>query len=624
MPTDFNFPFAGVDVWFPQPTKDVTQFSPMLVAFGRLTPGSTLARASAELQVINRQYATAHPGMLDTKPSKPERVALLKETLVSNVRGVLWMLFGAVSFVLLIACGNVAGLLLARATSRSREFAVRAALGAQGFRVITQVLIESITLYLVAAVLGTALAWWMVHVVSLTGSIGELPRIGEIHLDATALAFALVVAALTGIAFGLFPSLTASRPDLAAVLKSRGELAPGAHKSHRANPRNVLVVGQVALSIVLLSGTALLVRSLVHLNQVDMGFDSKDLLTFRISLSPAHYSKMESQVAFYDEVLRRIDSLPGVQSSTVSLTLPMTGFARMPVQPADEPLRKLNERPLGIIQFITPDYFRTLRVPLRRGREFSLHDKTGEPPVTIINEALARKLWPDYPQFNPIGRHILMGARTTQYEIVGVVGDIRQRLDGDPMPSMYWSAYQVMSPTMMLAVRTADDSLRYAEQMRRVVISVDSAQPISAVHTMTELAEQEQGPRRLVLLVLGAFASVAVLLTMVGIYGTITYWVVQRTAELGIRRALGATNGNILWLVVGRGLGLTASGLVIGIAGALALTRFTQSLLFRVSPHDPATFVAVALGTAALSLVGSYLPARRAVRVDPMQALRTE
>jgi len=186
--------------------------------------------------------------------------------------------------------------------------------------VITQVLIESITLYLVAAVLGTALAWWMVHVVSLTGSIGELPRIGEIHLDATALAFALVVAALTGIAFGLFPSLTASRPDLAAVLKSRGELAPSAHKSHRANPRNVLVVGQVALSIVLLSGTALLVRSLVHLNQVDMGFDSKDLLTFRISLSPAHYSKMESQVAFYDEVLRRIDSLPGVQSSTVSLT----------------------------------------------------------------------------------------------------------------------------------------------------------------------------------------------------------------------------------------------------------------------------------------------------------------
>jgi predicted permease len=279
---------------------------------------------------------------------------------------------------------------------------------------------------------------------------------------------------------------------------------------------------------------------------------------------------------------------------------------------------------LGIIQFVTPDYFRALRIPLRQGREFTAQDKTGEQPLTIINEALARKLWPDYPQFNPIGRRILMGARTTQYEVVGIVGDIRQNLDGEPMPSMYWSAYQNVSPTMMFAVRTGGNPLRYAEQMRRAVLDVDSAQPISAIHTMTELAEQYEGQRRLVLLVLGAFAIAAVLLTMIGIYGTITYWVVQRTGELGIRRALGAPTENILWLVVGRGLGLTTVGLVIGILGAIALTRLMHSLLFHISPTDPMTLGAVALITAMLSLVASYLPARRAVRVDPMEALRTE
>jgi putative ABC transport system permease protein len=625
MPSDFRFPFASVDVWFPQPAKGVTQFSPMLVVFARLAPGVTLDQASAELEVINHQYAAAHPGMLDTKRGKPGKVTLLKETLVAKVRGILWMLFGAVSFVLLIACANVAGLLLARATSRSREFAVRAALGASRGRVIAQVLIESTTLSLVAAFFGMALAWWMVHAVSLTSLTRiELPRIGEIHLDSTVLAFALVLSVATGIAFGWLPSLTASRPDLVPALKSHAGTTVSTHRPGWFNMRNTLVAGQIALSIVLLSGAALLMRTLVQLSRVDPGFDSSNLLTFRISLSPARYNKTESLVAFYDEVLRRIDAVPGVQSSTISLTLPMTGFAQMPVQPADAPPRKLNERPLGIIQFVTPDYFRALRIPLRQGREFTAQDKTGEQPLTIINEALARKLWPDYPQFNPIGRRILMGARTTQYEVVGIVGDIRQNLDGEPMPSMYWSAYQNVSPTMMFAVRTGGNPLRYAEQMRRAVLDVDSAQPISAIHTMTELAEQYEGQRRLVLLVLGAFAIAAVLLTMIGIYGTITYWVVQRTGELGIRRALGAPTENILWLVVGRGLGLTTVGLVIGILGAIALTRLMHSLLFHISPTDPMTLGAVALITAMLSLVASYLPARRAVRVDPMEALRTE
>ena len=623
MPADFKFPFPEADVWFPQPAKDINQFSPLLAVFGRLAPGVTLAQASAELQVINAQYAAAHPGMLDT--NKPARVAPLKDSLVANVRGMLWMLFGAVTFVLLIACANVAGLLRARATSRSREFAVRAALGASRGRVIAQVLIESTTLSFLAAVIGTALAQWMLHTITLASlTRSELPRIGEVRLDPLVLAFALVLSIATGLVFGLLPAFTVSRPDLVAALKSRGESGASSHRFRWFNTRSALVAGQVALSIVLLSGTALLIRSLVRLSHVDPGFDSSHLLTFRVSLSPAHYPKTESQVAFYDEVLRRIDTVPGVKRSTISLTLPMMGFPMMPVQPADAPLRKLNERPLGMIQFIMPDYFRTLGIPLRSGREFNERDKTDAPPVTIINEALARKLWPDYPQFNPIGRRILMGVRTTPYEVVGVVGDIRQGLDTDLTPGMYWSAYQVVSPTMMFAVRTEGDPLRYAEAMRRAVLAADPAQPISAIHSMTELAEQAEGQRRLVLLVLGAFAIAAVLLTMIGIYGTITYWVVQRTGELGIRRALGAPTGNILRLVVGRGLALTAAGLVIGIAAAIGLTRLMQSLLFQVSPTDLPTLGAVAVITAALSLVASYLPARRAVRVDPMEALRAD
>ncbi|HVH88736.1 MAG TPA: ABC transporter permease [Terriglobales bacterium] len=625
MPADFKFPFPDADVWFPQPAKDVTQFSPLLAVFGRLAPGVTLAQATAELQVVNAQYAAAHPGMLDARRDKPARVAPLKESLVANVRGILWMLFGAVTFVLLIACANVAGLLLARATSRSREFAVRAALGASRSRVIAQLLIESTTLSLLASVLGTALAQWMLHAVTLASlTRAELPRIGEVRLDPWVLAFTLILSVATGVVFGLLPSFTVSRPDLVSALKSRAESGVSSRSFSSFNMRSALVAGQVALSIVLLSGTALLIRSLVRLSRVDPGFDSANLLTFRVSLSPAHYSKTESQAAFYDEVLRRIDSVPGVKSSTISLTLPMMGYPMMPVQPADAPVRKLNERQLGMIQFITPDYLRTLRIPLRRGREFNQHDKTGAPPVTIINEALARKLWPDYPQFNPIGRRILMGVRTTQFEIVGVVGDIRQGLDTDATPSMYWSAYQTVSPTMMFAVRTEGNPLRYAEEMRRAVLAVDPAQPISAIHTITELAEQEEGQRRVVLLVLGAFAIAAVLLTMIGIYGTITYWVVQRTGELGIRRALGAPTGNILWLVVGRGLALTAAGLVIGIAAAIGLTRLMQSLLFQVSPTDLPTLGAVGVITVALSLIASYLPARRAVRVNPMQALRAE
>jgi predicted permease len=288
------------------------------------------------------------------------------------------------------------------------------------------------------------------------------------------------------------------------------------------------------------------------------------------------------------------------------------------------PVRKLNERPLGMIQFVTADYFRTLRIPLRLGRELSGQDRADAPSTVIINETMARRLWPDYPRQNPIGKPLLVGVNTQPLEIVGIVGDIRQSLDGEPTPAMYRSALQAVSPTFMFAVRTDGDPLRLAEPVRRAVLAIDPAQPISAVRTMEELTEAEEGQRRLVLLLLGVFAAAATLLTMIGIYGAISYWVVQRTHELGIRRALGAPTVNILWLVMGRGLGLAAAGIAIGTIGAVALTRLLQALLFRISSTDPPTLAGVAFLIAALTAIASYLPARRAVRVDPMDALRAE
>jgi len=621
LPSAFEFPFAEADLWFPQPAKGVTQFSPLLCAFGRLAPNVSLDQANAELQVINKQYSAIHPGMLDFK-SGPDRVEPLKEELVANVRKNLWVLFVAVSFVLLIACSNVAGLLLSRATSRSREFAVRAALGAARKRLVGQLLMESVLLALAAGIVGIFLAWVM-----LTGLVHlallDLPRLNEIHLDVAVLAFALCVSVATGVLFGLLPSLSASRPDLSAVLKVRGESISGGRFAS-FNTRNVLVAGQVALCIVLLSGATLLMRSLARISQVNPGFDRTNVLTFRVSLSQAHYSNTPKISAFYQDLLRRIEALPGVRNAGITLTLPFMGFPLSPTQPADEPIRALNDRPLAMVQFVSHDYFRTLRIPLVAGREFSEGDREDAPLVAVINEACAHKLWPDYPHTNPIGRRIIIGAQTTQYEVVGIVSDIRQSLDGDVTPATFRSSLQLVSSTMMVAVRTEGNPMGLIEPIRKKVLAIDPGQPISAVYTMDELAQQAEGERRLVLLMLGVFAAAAVLLTTIGMYGTIAYWVLQRTRELGIRRALGAPIGNIVWIVIGRGLVLASAGLAVGIVGSIALTRFIQSLLFHVSPTDPLTCATVTLLTLAVSLVATLIPAQRAVRVDPMEALRME
>ncbi len=629
LPPRFQFPFPGLDVWMTAPAESPLfpgksrALSPFLSVFGRLRSGVSLEQANAELKVIHHRYAMAHPAMLDSKPRSPE-VTPMKEQLVAGVRATLWLLFGSVGFVLLIACANVAGLLLARAGSRSREFAVRAALGAGRLRLIGQLLVESVLLSFAGGALGVLLAWFCLRAIPHLTSF-DLPRTSEIHLDWIVLAFAAVVSMATGILFGLAPSLGASRPDLIAVLRASGE---GANRSAprgilpRISLRSLLSVGQIGLSVVLLIGASLLMESIAYLRGVRLGFNPSNLLTMRITLPLLRYDTDHKTNAFFQELIRRVETLPGVHGAAAAMTLPMMAYPGTPVQDAAKPPLKLNERPIAKIFLVTPGYFHTLEIPLRRGREFTEQDMESTQAVAMIDENLARHFWPAYPAgLDPVGQRIFIGGTNPKpVEIVGIVADVHQILEDATWPD---SVYVPGPPaTAVFAVRTDGDPLSYTSAVREQVQALDPHQPIAAVETMEELVEAELGERRLLMTLLACFAGVALLLAVIGIYGVIAYSVVQRTQELGIRRALGAQHGDILWLVMGQGLLLALSGIAAGLAGAFALTRVMTSVLFHVSPVDPVTFAAVALLFLVVALLATYIPARRAARIDPMAALR--
>ena len=630
LPARFQFPFSGTDVWVTRPSEwsvispQGRSISPFLSIVGRMKPNVGVRQADAELAVLNRQYAAAHPGMLDAKPDSAEGVRLIKDELVADVRSKLWMLFGAVGFVLLIVCANIASLLLARATSRSREFAVRAAIGAGRWRIIGQLLAESVLLASIGGGLGVALAAF-----SLSGIRGmtfvDLPRAAEIRMDSWVLGFAVALSLVTGVLFGMAPSLAASRPDLAGVLRGSGEAASAVAPKLRFSPRGLLVVGQVALSTVLLIGAALLIKSLARVYRVDPGFQTSNLLTMSIALPPARYDTDKKKAMFYEELVEHAESLPGVRSAAVTLTLPMTDtWVGQPVQLAGTAPLKLNERPIAIIQDITPAYFRTMEIPLKRGREFTEHDDAQSVPVVIVNENLAHLFWPEYPSGpNPIGQHILIGSSPQPVEIVGISATVRQYgRDDNPKPGVYLSLAQKPPQSAMLAVRTSGAPLSFANAVRSQVLAIDAAQPVSAVASMEELVETSEGQLRLMMTLLGIFAGAATLIAVVGLYGVIAYSVAQRTKEMGIRRALGAQRGDILSLVVGQGLRLTLGGVFLGVGGAFVLTRVMQDLLFQVSATDPATFVGISVLFVVVAVAACYVPARRASDTDPLATLR--
>lgn len=625
LPSGFEFPFAGTDIWLARPRDYLNAASPMLQTFGRLKPGVSFSQADAELTILNERYRTAHPAMLDAKPRASSNVVEpLKARLVRDVRSDLWMLSGAVGLVLLIACANVAGLLLARASFRSREFAVRAALGARRFLLIRQLLLESVSLSAIGGLLGLLVAYWTLRVLS-SLPFFTLPRGGEIHLDGIVLAFTAVLSLATGVIFGLLPALGASRPDLAAVLRATGASAHSATRRFAPglSARGVLVVAQISLSMILLTGAVLLIESILRLRQVDPGLDTHNVLTMRIALPPARYSTGVQQIAFYDEVVRRVEALPGVRGAAMSFSAPFSFYALQPIRRASESSIPLNQRPIAMFQNVTPDYFRMLGIRLLHGREFTAHDKAGSPLAVILNESLARKLWPEYPaNADPVGQYVVIGVQNDPVEIVGIVADTHQHLGTELTPAMYRPLGQ-STPAGAFMVRTEGEPLRFTNAIRAQIQAIDRDQAVSDVQTLDDLKDADAGQNRLILALLGFFAGIALVLALTGIYGVISYSVLQRTAELGIRRALGAQNLDIVRLVLIESLGLAIAGIGGGVVGAVPLMRFLKSLLFETNPVDPATLASVALLFLAVSLAAGYLPARRAARIDPLSALRT-
>ena len=633
LPDDVHFPFPGLDLWVTKPAElleispESRPISPTLEVFGRLKSNVSIRQANAELAVLKQQYAAAHPGMLDAKPDSMESLSPLKESVVSDIRPKLEILFGVVGLSLLIVCANLSGLMLARAKFRVKEFVIRAAIGAGRRRVIRQLLIENLLLAGLSGAIAVGLAAIGVAAIRNVAYI-DLPRASEIRVDPTVLGFALALTTLVGMLLGLAPSLIILRPNLAGMLKANTE--PGGEQGYHAGTRlplgKLLVAGQVALSLLLLIGATLLTRTLVHLYRVDPGFQPDHLLTMKVALSPARYDSSAKQSIFYKDLIDRVEALPGVKSAALCMTLPFTGWAGVPVQLAKGPSLKLNERPISILQLVTPDYFRTMKIPLRRGRESNARDNLSSPPVAIINESLARHFWPEYPKGpDPIGQYLLMGRNPQPKQIVGIAADVLEAgKDEAPRFGLYIPNAQLPTPGAVIVVRTIGDPLSMADAVRKQMLTIDPNQPVSNVRSMDQVTEASEGQLRLIARLLASFAGGTTMLALMGLYAVLSYSVAQRTKEIGIRQALGAQRGQILWLVAAQGLVLCLAGLVVGLGSAFALTRVLRGLLFQVSPTDPATFVEASLLFVFVAVLASYIPARRAAEVDPMVALRYE
>jgi predicted permease len=629
-PRRFEFPFTGVDVWLTRPGEwsgappQAWDRTASLTGFARLKLSVTLQQAAAELAVLNDQYVASNRALPDAKTGSTMRVERLADAVVTPVRRMLWILFGAVGFVLLIACANLASLMLARATSRSREFAIRSALGAGRNRLIMQTLVESMLLAMVGAALGLGLA--LTALVGITQQHAvPLPRVGEIRLDAYVLSFTLVVTVLTGLFVGILPSLWLSEPILTQRLREHGVMVSQHRRIlNKISGHGLLVVAQIGLSFVLLIGAGLLIKSFIRLRDVNLGFRPKNILTMRITLPPTRYNNGQKITGFLDELIQRIQSIPGVQYAAVARSLPTSGYQLVALQPSEQAQIPFTERPLGAMQTISGNYFRLFGISLRAGRWFTEHDLKGVRPVLIINETLARRFWPNYTRAQaPIGQHLQLGNSTVPVEIVGIVGDVHE---GGPAfaiaPEVYLPARLSPPQTAYLLIRGANDPLPMLNVVRAQLSALDRDQTVASIKSMSELIDSALGQQKVTMMLLGLFAILALLLAAIGLYGVIAYAMAQRVAEIGIRRALGAQERDILTLILSQGLTLSLIGAVLGLSGALALTRFLRTFLFEISSTDPGIFAAITLLLLLVTLAASYLPARRATRIDPMAALR--
>jgi len=629
-PPRFQYP-DKTEAWLPPlklvpelfPDQDVTQTRGMgyLAAVGLLKPGVSLPQAAAEMETITSRLRQQYP---ESNNNRFNKVVSLHRHLVGHTDTMLWLLLGAVTFVLLIACANVANLLLANAASRQKEIAIRTALGASRFRVVRQLFTESALLALAGGAVGLLLSVWGVPLITKLLP-REFPRLDEIQIDWRVLGFTLAASVLTGLLFGLAPVFHLTRFGVHDAMKESSHGAGGS--VHRSRLRHALIVAEVALSVVLLAGAGLLFRSFLQLQSVNAGFTPEQVLTARLSPSGEKFKTDSDYIKYYENVLARIGALPGVREAGVINTLPLQKGPTFRFRVEGRAPLPIDKWPPANYRSVSPNYFHVLNIPVLQGRPFTDRDNEQAPTVLLVNQSIAEKY---FPGENVVGKRINFGRTDSNQqpiwrEIVGVVADVKNmELKEQPEPEIYFSSLQSPFEAMSIVIRSSVEPGSLAGAVRGAVAEVDKTVPVADIETMDRIVTESVMQPRFNMVLLGLFSAIALVLSAAGIYGVTSYTVTQRTHELGIRLALGAQLGDVLRLILKQGLAVILIGVAIGLAAAFVLTRLLRTLVFGISTNDPLTFIGITLLLSVVALIACYMPARRATKVDPLVALRYE